>query len=67
MTAEIAAAWKIEVSRHIVRKVDYKGKKADAAEQSLKFAFDGFSLPGLLYTAACRCSGVSKQQLQLCQ
>ena len=37
------------IARHITRRAFYKGKKVDLDAQDVKLAFDGFSLPGLLF------------------
>ena len=53
MTADMSAAWVIDVDTHIVRAPDYRGKKIEAGKQKIRLAFDGFTIPGILFAVPC--------------
>ena len=49
VAGSVADSWFVDCSKHIVRRADYKGNKE---KHILCLAFDGLTLPGVLFVAA---------------
>ena len=41
--------WKITVSAHLLRRMEYKGKQSEASEQTINLPFDGATALGVLF------------------
>ena len=51
VAGDVAASWFVDVEKHIVRRADYKGTRQ---KHRICLAFDGLTLPGVLFIAICQ-------------
>ena len=49
---DLAAAWALDLSLHIIRRRDYRGRSTAVSSERLKLGFDGLTTPGLLFAAS---------------
>ena len=49
---EIAAAWRVSLGIHMVRRADYKGKSSASMDNRIRLPFDSMSTVGVMYAAA---------------
>ena len=47
---DVANAWRVDVSVHYIRKVTYRGHRAQVNRNRLKLAFDGLTFPATIFT-----------------
>ena len=52
---DIANAWWVDVTVHYVRKVSYRGHRAQVNRNRLKLPFDGLTFPATLFTVPWTC------------
>ena len=48
VAGSVAEKWRVDTTRHIIRRADYKGKQ----KQALHLPFDGLTMPALLFVAS---------------
>ena len=50
LTASLSSAWRVDLQRHILRKMGYKGSAATSSE--ILLAFDAMTLPAVFFAVA---------------
>ena len=50
LTASLSTPWSVDIEKHVIRSVEYKGKKERAPGPLLNF--DGMTIPGIFYAEA---------------
>ena len=56
VTAALANEWRIDVYRHVLRKVGYKGSQVQLDPDRIQVSFDALTLPAVFFTVSCLCS-----------
>ena len=51
---QLAEAWAVNVSKHVIRKSTYKGRRPHVLKDRLRVTFDGCTLPAAVFTDLSR-------------
>ena len=52
LTAELSDAWQVDLEKHIIRKVGYKGRQINVTDMDIQLPWDAFTLPGVFFAVA---------------